>query len=279
MTDKPFDIRATLAASPSRVFQALTAEKELATWLAEEAAVDLDGGAYSISGPSLPPGTTRLLGYERDRSLRLGWVLEDGHDRTVTFTLEPDGEQTLVTLAHEGGPPWEGAAAGLGHALAYAMGNLANFCEGREVLPRHDFTGPTTGDVRAETDIDATPAEVFAALMDPALVSRWCMGEPTIEPEVGGVYSFGWGEQGGPIKILELEPERVLEYAWNEETAPGTVVRWELEGSAGRTHLTVVHSGFGDLRTDGYDAGWRGFVMEIRRVVEMGEDFRPIAWA
>lgn len=280
MSDKPFEIRAEIAAPPSRVFQALTEEKELAVWLAEEADVDLGAGVYTLSGPSLPSGTrTRLLGHDTDRSLTIGWTFDDGLDRTVAFTLEPGGRGTRLKVTHEGGPSWVGAAAGIGHLLGYAVGNLANHCEGMQVLPRFDFTAPVTGDVRAEIDIEAPPAEVFSALTDPALVNRWCAGESTIEPEVGGRYDFGWGEQGGPVKILELEPDRVLAYSWNEETAPNTVVRWELAGSKGGTHLTIVHSGFGDLRSDGYSAGWIGFLMEIKRVVELGDDFRRIDWS
>lgn len=278
MSDKSLEIRIGIAAPPGRVYQALTSPDELTVWLAEEADVALDAGVYVLFGSSVPAGGHRLLGYEQDRELILAWNV-GGVDVTETFTLEAADGGTKLHFVHDGPPGWEDAGAGVGHFWSNGLINLANHCEGLPVGPRHDFGGPVRGDARAELDVAASPAEAFAVLTDAAQVSRWCGGRATVEPEVGGRYDFGWGEAGGPVKILELEPGRVLAYSWNEKTAPDTVVRWELEGSEGGTHLTVVHSGFGDLRSDGYSAGWLGFLMEIRRLLALGPDYRRMDWS
>ena len=56
-----------------------------------------------------------------------------------------------------------------------------------------------------------------------------------------------------------------------------TVVRWELDGSQGRTHLTIVHSGFGaDRRTEGYQLGWMEFLASLKRMHEVGPAWAPV---
>jgi uncharacterized protein YndB with AHSA1/START domain len=87
-----------------------------------------------------------------------------------------------------------------------------------------------------------------------------------------GEYDFGW-EGGGPIKILELEPNHKLTYSWHYED---TVVTWILEDSEGGTRLTVVHSGFAkDRSTDDYTAGWLKFINSLTKVD--GRDRRLLA--
>jgi uncharacterized protein YndB with AHSA1/START domain len=261
-----------IAAEPERVYRALTDPAEVRVWLAEDADIDLDAGRYELTGPSVPPGMASRL-HKADRG-RL--VAIDMAGRVCTYELTPEDEGTQVAFAMTGDTQLEGGEAGIGHFWANSLYNLANHCEGRPVVPRFHFAAET-GQARAAIDIAAAPSRVFAALTEADQVRKWCAGEPEIEAEIGGKYSFGW-EHGGPVKILELEPDRRLSYSWEEPTAPGTVVTWELEGSQGRTRLTVVHSGFGDLRADGYSAGWLGFMMEMQRMIELGDSWRPVTW-
>lgn len=77
-----------------------------------------------------------------------------------------------------------------------------------------------------------------------------------------------------PVEILELVPAERLAYSWRWEEQE-TVVRWELEGSGGRTRLTLVHSGFGEDRdAEGYRLGWQAFLVSLRRLVELGDAWR-----
>lgn len=49
-------------------------------------------------------------------------------------------------------------------------------------------------------------------------------------------------------------------------------MRWELEGSDGGTHLTLVHSGFGRKVPD-YWIGWLAVVNQLKGLVEVGESW------
>ena len=50
--------------------------------------------------------------------------------------------------------------------------------------------------------------------------------------------------------------------------ADGSIVRWELEGSEGKTFLTFVQSGYTDDEWDNaaqHEAGWLGSLAELKR--------------
>jgi len=98
----------------------------------------------------------------------------------------------------------------------------------------------------------------------------------TVDPRVGGHITYFEGD--APMKILELEPGRTLAHTW-EFASQDTVVRWELEGSGGRTHLTLVHSGWSDERPGDAaqtQAGWYAFLAELKRMHELGPAWHRI---
>jgi uncharacterized protein YndB with AHSA1/START domain len=137
------------------------------------------------------------------------------------------------------------------------------------------------------TVIDVPPDEVFACLLDSTQVDKWANandsasaplegGKAVIEPVVGGRYEFGWDDRG-PVRILELEPDKVLAYSWRYPDSPDTVVRWTLRGARGSTYLTLVHSGFdNDLLAEEVRQGWPAFLVEIKRILELGDRWEPI---
>ena len=130
--------------------------------------------------------------------------------------------------------------------------------------------------MRLDIDIDAAPEAVFETLIDPEKLKRYISGEPTVEPEVGGKYDFGW-DDGGPVKVLELVANEKLSYQWEYEHEPETVVTWTLEGSGGKTRLTLVHSGFAAKRDMGdYHIGWMHFLNRIKFLTELGDAWQKV---
>ena len=120
--------------------------------------------------------------------------------------------------------------------------------------------------------INRPAKEVFTGLIDPQQLERYMADKATVEPRPGGKYDFGWGGNG-PIKILELEPDRKLTYSWHHDT----VVSWILEDSEGGTRITLVHSGFAkDRSTDDYTAGWWKFVNYLKSMVEIGDSWQEV---
>ena len=78
-----------------------------------------------------------------------------------------------------------------------------------------------------------------------------------------------WDE--GPVKLLDLVADEVVEYSWREPDS-GNVVRLELDGSGGHTHT----NGFDGRDTSGYQLGWRAFLSTLRRMLELGDGWRKI---
>jgi uncharacterized protein YndB with AHSA1/START domain len=277
-----YTLRASIGAPPETVYAALTGAAALETWLAEQAEVSMDQGRFEFWGRYTPEGERgrqRLISFEPDKALSFAWLLH-GTETTVGIVLEPAGSGTLLSLTHSGVPARSGAEYWVRDLLMLSLANLASFCEGRDIGPRCDFTVRRDGEARASVDISASPAEVFASLIEPAQLNRWIAAQAEVDPRVGGRYDFGWDH--GPVKILELEPEKTLAYSWRHpwEDAEGpqsTVVRWELDGSQGHTHLTIVHSGFGpDPSADGYTLGWIEFLASLKRMHEVGAGWKPV---
>lgn len=273
-----YTLKGVIGAQPEVVYAALTQEAALCDWLAENAAVSLARGTFDFWGRYTPDGARgrkRLLAFDNGRSLRFSWLFQDTPTE-VAITVAAAGDETEVCLTHTNVPvrPTDSAAWVRDYWLM-SLANLANFAEGRPTAPKCDFTAFAADEVRCGVDIGAPAAEVFASLTEPAQLERWIAEKAEVEPEVGGRINFGWDH--GPVKILELVPDKVVAYSWQHaDGPPESVVRWELAGSGGHTHLTLVHSGFGpDKATDGYQLGWQEFLVSLRRMHEVGAGWQP----
>lgn len=95
--------------------------------------------------------------------------------------------------------------------------------------------------LRYERLFDKETSEVWAALTDPAILSRW-LSRSEVELRVGGkfvIYFFDGRETMSGL-IQKLEPGRLLEYTWIQDNGPQSLVRWTIlpEGRVCRLILT-----------------------------------------
>lgn len=126
------------------------------------------------------------------------------------------------------------------------------------------------------------PAKVWRALTDPALVARWLM-DNDMPAETGKAFTFRtepmpWWDGIIHGEILELEPQRRLNYSWKGGPAAAlveTVVTWSLLPVAGGTRLELEHSGFRPEAAQafaGAGLGWKRNVGERMAGVLEGLD-------
>lgn len=264
-------LRARASTPLATVRGALTDAAALEVWLAERAEVDLPH-TFAFWGRHTPDGDAphqRLL-HADDRTLRFEWRLH-GVTTTVEVTLDEDGDDTVITLAQSDVPLWTDAVANntplaiLGTFWSLAVANLVDHVEGREITPRCDFTTPT---MRAGITVGASPDEVYRSLMEPERFRQWFGANITVEPHVGGTWEMGGG---APARIVELVPGQRVVLDWGD-----MVSTWELSGSAGRTRLTFVNSGFDESNPPYADwTGWLSGMAALRRFHELAE-FRSI---
>jgi uncharacterized protein YndB with AHSA1/START domain len=284
VTDDSLHLRVRIDAPADTVFKALTDADTLTDWMAESAEVSLEDGderRYEFWGRYAPQGDRPRQQLLDTDPLRFTWTFDDAEPSTVEISLTPgDGDgDTVVTVTHTGIPKSGSADPTALSCFWYvSLANLAAQCEGLPTMPPFDFSVPASGDALVRTVIDVPADEVFACLLDPAQVDKWTLGKAVIEPVVGGRYDFGWDH--GPAEIVELEPDKVLAYSWRNPAgsqAADTVVRWSLRGSRGSTYLTLLHSGFDDDQlAEQYRQGWPGFLVEIKRILELGERWEPL---
>lgn len=271
----PMKARARVAAPVDKVRHALTDAGELRAWFAEHAEVELPG-RYEFWGRYTPEGDAphqRLL-HADDRTLRFTWLL-DGVETTTEIELERESDSSTIVSLTQSHFDFQEMMSGssirgvLQTFWALSIANLADHLEGRALTAKVDFTSP---ELRAETLIDASPAEVYASLVDSATVTRWFGFPIEIEPRVGGRFAMGgFDNDPSPALIVDLEQDRRMSIDWGANGI-GT---WELEESGGKTRLTLVQSGFAGATPY---AAWTGTVSgfaELRRFHEL-EDWRPI---
>jgi uncharacterized protein YndB with AHSA1/START domain len=273
---KPMKLRARVGAPVQDVRTALTDPAALRTWFAEHAEVE-PPDRFAFWGRYTPEGDAphqRLLHLD-DRTLRFAWLL-DGTETTVEIGLtEQDEATTILELSQTHVPGWaemlaqQSVRSVLHTFWALALANLIDHVEGRDLTARVDLTSPQ---LNAEVVIDAPPAAVYDSLVDPAKFSRWFGARVEIEPFVGGRFAMGGFElDEAPGKVVTLEPGQAMTVAWED-----MVFSWELAGSAGKTRLTFVQSGFDPQHPQhGTWMGWLGGVAELRRFHEV-PDWRPV---
>jgi uncharacterized protein YndB with AHSA1/START domain len=272
-------------AAASDVYAAYSDPSHITQWLTADAEIDLDAKTFVLWGPSIPgvPAANddhmSLIQAEPDSSLEFEWqLLEDLTNVTITFDAQDDA--TLVSYEHTGiaDNDWAWAVASFWTTQAE---NLRAWIERGDIGPRFDYRTIAPGDIEVSAEINAPASEVFKAIIEPEMVQKWMMSDNvTIEPEVGGGYDVGGWIPDGPVKIVDLEQDEKLSYSWRSDfVGHETLVTWSLAESAGKTRLTLVHSGFApDASYDSYRTGWHGFLVQIKYLIEVGDERAAVEW-
>ena len=125
-------------------------------------------------------------------------------------------------------------------------------------------------------DCTASPESGFAGLIEPAQIDRWMGAGATVNPVPGGTYDMGWQEEWGrPLAILDIDAPNRLSYSWSIPSFAGTIVTWELEGSAGATRITLVHSASGARPNQASSLfGWADFLVRLKWMSEKGQGWK-----
>jgi uncharacterized protein YndB with AHSA1/START domain len=93
--------------------------------------------------------------------------------------------------------------------------------------------------IRREIVLPAPREEVWEALTEPERLADWFANDVDLDLRPGGGASFRWsnGEQR-TATVTEVEPERRLAFAWDDEGE----VAFTLDDDAEGTRLTVVET-------------------------------------
>jgi uncharacterized protein YndB with AHSA1/START domain len=129
----------------------------------------------------------------------------------------------------------------------------------------------TPQSIELEYELPHSPAKVWRALTEPALVATWLMPND-LKAEVGHRFTFrskptaGW-DGVCHCEVLEVVPPTRISYSWRGDTTDekygaglDTVVSWTLTATSRGTLLRMVHSGFTEGNRFAYQAMSKGWV-------------------
>lgn len=122
------------------------------------------------------------------------------------------------------------------------------------------------GPIHQEVVFDASPARVYAALMEQDQHAAFTGGAAEISPEPGGAFACHGGQIVG--RTIELEPDRRIVQAWRVAAWPPgvySVVKFELAAEGEGTRLILDHAGVPADGRDGVAAGWQARYWEPLR--------------
>jgi uncharacterized protein YndB with AHSA1/START domain len=272
-------IQIALKAAPQAIMKAWV--EALPAWFAEQADVSTSEKRYDFWGRFTPDAPDResgrhpLLAFIPAQQVRFGWQMSGKETAVDVRVHQLDGGHVLV-IRHEGVTKSHDIDSYTQEDFWFlSLENLRRHLDGKRPV-RCDFSKPMIGDIQHTIEIDTPREAVFEALIKPEQLQRWIATSGVIvEPHVGGQYNLGWGQDAGALKILDLTPNEILRLSWPEGSGE-TVVTWTLEGSGGKTRLTLGHSGFvPDQPTGGLNAGWLNFMSWVKSLTEYGADWKP----
>lgn len=128
-----------LAASPERVWRALTEAAELERWFPLEARVEPgEGGEIYMSWRNEFAGTSRVLAWDPPRRLATSWGEWDGEggvSQVTEYRLEAAGDGTRLTVVTSGfpdDPAWDDWVEGTRQGWRFELASLKHYLEEHE---------------------------------------------------------------------------------------------------------------------------------------------------
>jgi len=114
---------------------------------------------------------------------------------------------------------------------------------------------------------NAKPSEIYKAWLSSEGHSALTGSPAKVNGKIGGEFSAWDGYIFG--STLELKPDQRIVQAWRTsefpDEAPDSHLEVLLEGTAGRTKVTLVHSDMPEDQVDSYKQGWEDFYFKPMR--------------
>ena len=232
-----------LAASPDRVWRALTESDQLASWFSQRAEVPSDvGGEGWLEWDGHPRFVVRIEAFEPERRLAWRWASSadpdfDASATLVEWTLAPAGGGGTVLRLRESGFA----------TAASRRDNVGGWVEELGELLELLAEEPWQRGIRRTWRFRSPPERVWRAFGDASEFTAWWGGTEPIEIRPGFEGWFAWPTEGRcAMRIDRVEPPMYL--AWRWTTKPDAafdqadeILRTEWALMPGEDGGTVVH--------------------------------------
>lgn len=121
----------------------------------------------------------------------------------------------------------------------------------------------------------ASPERVYEALTTVAGLAGWWTEKTSGETDLGGVLEFRFGPGGFDMKVVELDPGRIVRWEVVEgpEEWVGTRVEWNLRQEGDYTIVLFRHEGWREPVEFMHHCStkWAVFLLSLKQLLETGE--------
>jgi uncharacterized protein YndB with AHSA1/START domain len=125
--------------------------------------------------------------------------------------------------------------------------------------------------------IDVAPSLVYRAFTDAEAWCEWCVEEAQVDPRPGGklhIYTEGYHAYG---EFKELEPDKIVEFTWDGDNEPPTIIRVSLVEGDGNTNInfqvTILDSEENQSDfADELEKIWARALRNLKTVLETGRE-------
>jgi uncharacterized protein YndB with AHSA1/START domain len=251
-----------LAASPDRVWRALTDSAELASWFPQRASIpDEVGGVGWMEWDGHPRFAIRIEAFDPPRYLAWRWASSeqpdfDGSASLVEWTVEPaTGGGTTLRLRESGFAD-----------VASRRGNVDGWVQELGELSELLATEPWQRGISRTWTFRADPERVWRAFGDPDELRAWWGGTEPVEIRPGFEGWFAWPTEGRfAMRIERVEPPTYLSWRWT--TTPDAALadadevlltEWVIvPDEGGGTTVRLLETGFrGPKNHEMNSGGW-----------------------
>ncbi len=128
-------------ASQKQVYDAVTDQKQLASWWTTDVSAKPVMGSVSVFGFENHQFVMKMRVDRLDPGSQVEWHCLGEHpewkDTTVTFKMRPEGEQTILQLRHAGWKSTDGLLGMCSYGWASHLTSLKSFLESGKGTPSH----------------------------------------------------------------------------------------------------------------------------------------------
>ena len=117
--------------------------------------------------------------------------------------------------------------------------------------------------------MDATPEQVFDALVNPEVIQVWSCDEAKMSAEVGGDFMLWGGQMFGKNLEVVKNKKLVQEWCYDQWEAPSKVT-FTLKPKGRKTIVELLHEDVPERSLKSIDEGWDAYYLGAMK--EMFED-------